>query len=155
MNAVATFGVLVVGVLVELWAMPLEQQQRSADTVSWYGLYPASAVQKGDPVYYKNEANSIWSDCSKCGWFRSSNYTLSQTFIPAAGKTTDALKISYVEIYPSSPTRGQLFTVHAKAQLSKLSLSLVPRPPFQHSKRKGGLVNTIQHSLEEGLGTRL
>ena len=67
MNAVATFGVLVIGVLVELWAMPLEQQQRSADTVSWYDLYPASAVQKEDPVYYKNEANSIWSDCSKCG----------------------------------------------------------------------------------------
>lgn len=64
MNTIATLGVLVIGVLVELRAMPLE---RSADTVSWYGLYPASAVQKGGPMYYKNEANSIWSDCSKCG----------------------------------------------------------------------------------------
>lgn len=67
MNTIATFGVLVIGVLMELRAMPLEQQQRSADTVSWYGLYPASAVQKGGPMYYKNKANSIWSDCSKCG----------------------------------------------------------------------------------------
>ena len=45
--------------------------------------------------------------------------------LTAAGKPTDALKISYVEIYPSSPTRGQLFTVHAKVQLSKLSYTTI------------------------------
>ena len=63
MNAVVVFGVLV-SVLTELQAMPLEQQRSQSEAVHWYNLFPSSSA-KEVPVYYKNEATSIWSDCSK------------------------------------------------------------------------------------------
>lgn len=63
MKVVVVFGVLI-GVLSEIRAMPSEQQRSGSEAVHWYNLFPSSSVKKV-PVYYKNEANSIWSDCSK------------------------------------------------------------------------------------------